>query len=225
MPRYKFVLCILISWCHFSAQSISKKFYKNENLTRETNEEHAKFSKTITKLSNGRVVTIVKQINTDEIISRTEFMDEEPFGKWICRNSWGKFEEINYEFDVNYNRKKDLDTLINQYKIRDFLTDSNFINYVAPKILSGEISIIQFIRSNLIYPRKAVEEGIKGKVFIQLIVSKKGIVEHIAVLKGAHILLDKEAVRVIRKLKFNSPAFINGEAQTLNFNVPISFKL
>ena len=152
-------------------------------------------------------------------------MDEEPFGKWICRNSWDKFEEINYEFDVNYNRKKDLDTSINQYKIRDFLTDSNFINYVAPKILSGEISIIQFIRSNLIYPRKAVEEGIKGKVFIQFIVSKKGIVEHIAVLKGAHILLDKEAVRVIRKLKFNSPAFVNGEAQTLNFNVPISFKL
>lgn len=224
MIRYTVVLFILITWSQSFAQLNTTKFYKNENLTRETDEENAKYSETNTKLSNGRNVTIVKKLNTDEIIKRTEYLNDEPYGIWICKNAWDKIEEIDYEFEINYNAKKDLDTSINQYRIKDFLIDSDAINYRAPKIFSGELSIIQFIKSNLIYPQKAVEEGIRGKVFIQFIVSKKGIVEHIAVLKGTHKLLDKEAVRVIRKLKFNSPAYINGDAQTLIFNIPFNFK-
>ena len=50
--------------------------------------------------------------------------------------------------------------------------------------------------------------------------------ENIVVKRGVDISLDKEAVRVLRELKFSSPPTVNGQAYAFKCLVlPVKYKL
>ena len=111
-------------------------------------------------------------------------------------------------------------------KNSDFFKDNDSLAYKAPKISSGEETIYQFISKNIIYPSRAIEEGIQGTVYVQLMLTKEGAVENIVVKRGINILLDKEAIRVLRQLKFSSPPTINGQVYTFKcLALPIKYRL
>jgi protein TonB len=84
---------------------------------------------------------------------------------------------------------------------------------------------MKFIVKHIVYPAEAKDQGIMGRVFIGFTLTEKGEVENVVVLRGKHILLDKEAVRVIRKLKFKNPAQSKGEGKRVCLALPISFHL
>jgi len=75
------------------------------------------------------------------------------------------------------------------------------------------------------YPKKAKIQGIQGRVFVSFIINEKGKVKNIEVAKSAHPLLDKEAVRIIKKLKKFTPAKQKGEPIAISFTIPINFRL
>ena len=57
------------------------------------------------------------------------------------------------------------------------------------------------------------------------IVTKDGQIENIVVNKGVDITLDKEAVRILRALKFSTPPLLNGRPVNICVKFPISFRL
>ncbi|MBE9468005.1 MAG: energy transducer TonB [Bacteroidetes bacterium] len=83
----------------------------------------------------------------------------------------------------------------------------------------------KYIASNIEYPKIAKENGIKGKVFIQFVVNKKGYVEQVKVVRSVDPSLDNEAIRIIKNL----PRWMPGKQQhrpvNVLFTVPINFQL
>lgn len=87
------------------------------------------------------------------------------------------------------------------------------------------MTIHEFLSRHIVYPPVARENGIMGKVYLAFTLTDKGQIENIVITKSANIFLDKEAVRVIRLLKFTTPPITNGQAKSLCLTLPISFKL
>jgi protein TonB len=109
--------------------------------------------------------------------------------------------------------------------IEDYFSNYQEIGYIAPKISTGEMTLHQFIGQNIEYPRLAREQGIMGVVYVSFMILSTGEIDNIKIKRGKNIFLDKEAVRVIRKLKFSSPPTYKGIPYKICLTIPITFKM
>ena len=89
----------------------------------------------------------------------------------------------------------------------------------------GMDGIREWLSTNVVYPQEAIELGIEGKVFLRFIVSKRGKIQNLVILRHADPLLEKEALRAMRKMPLWLPARKNGKPIDSEFNLHITFKL
>ena len=75
------------------------------------------------------------------------------------------------------------------------------------------------------YPRSAAKKGIEGRVICQFTVKKDGSIENIIIMRGVHKSLDKEAVRIIKKMPKWKPGKSKGENVDYKYTIPVEFKL
>ena len=94
-----------------------------------------------------------------------------------------------------------------------------------PQFPGGDAALISFLNENIMYPPKAAQDKIEGKVIVQFLVKKTGIIDKVKVLRSVRKDLDDEAVRVINMMPQFHPAKQNGEAVDMLYTVPVSFKL
>ena len=93
------------------------------------------------------------------------------------------------------------------------------------KFPCGATAMRNFISSHIMYPDYAKEAGIEGRCFISFVVEKDGSLSSIVVVKSAHPLLDKEAIRVIKLMPNWIPASNAGKPVRLKVFVPVKFSL
>ena len=74
------------------------------------------------------------------------------------------------------------------------------VQYVAPSFKGGDDGIKAFLLKNFKNPSE--REQVDGRIVVALIVNTKGNVEQFYVVRSVSTTLDKEAVRVCRKMKF-----------------------
>jgi hypothetical protein len=103
----------------------------------------------------------------------------------------------------------------------DPLKNMDSLGYIAPKAIVR----INNITSQMIYHDKAIDEGLMDEVQIGFKISETAEVVDFYVLKGAHPLLDKEALRCFRLLKFESPAMINGVPKAICMKQRFTFRM
>lgn len=90
----------------------------------------------------------------------------------------------------------------------------------------GEAELLKWIGANIQYPTMAQEEGVQGRVVVQFVVEKNGAIGQVKVVRGKHPDLDKEAMRVVKKIpKKFTPAKQNGQTVRSWFTLPVMFKL
>ena len=94
-----------------------------------------------------------------------------------------------------------------------------------PQFPGGADAMEQFIKINIKYPTSAKERKIQGKVYVGFVVEKDGTITGIRVRKGAHELLDKEAVRVIKSMPNWKPGSVRGKIVRVRHTIPIIFAL
>jgi len=82
-----------------------------------------------------------------------------------------------------------------------------------------------YVSENLRYPREAMEKGISGKVFVQFVVNREGLIENVTVVKGLDPLLDKEAIRVVANSPAWTPGKHEGKRVKVRYTFPIVFTL
>jgi len=70
----------------------------------------------------------------------------------------------------------------------------------TPEFIGGVEKLYEYLGNNINYPEQAKDFSIQGKVFVQFVVWKDGSIRDVKVVKGAHKLLDKEALRVITNM-------------------------
>lgn len=224
IKRYLLILLLVfVAGNVFFAQSSQTRYYKTEDLQKEVGPESGKFSVTITQTADGLTIKEIKNLKKNTVILSETYNDDEPYGVWIHRSNTDDVI-YDYNFRLVYSKEVCADTLTG-LKVDDFFKDKAELGYAAPKFMNGETSIQQYISHNLELSPRAKEEKLNGTVLVGFTVSKTGQVENVHVLSGTHIILDKEAVRVIRHLTFSSPPVLNGIKESFCTVVPVEFKL
>ena len=96
---------------------------------------------------------------------------------------------------------------------------------VLPKFPGGTEALLSFIKDNLKYPQKAIDEQTEGRVIIRFVVNSNGEISDPTILKGINKNLDQAAIDVINKLPRWKPGQQDGQPVSVRFTLPIVFKL
>jgi len=89
----------------------------------------------------------------------------------------------------------------------------------------GELGLRKFITKSVRYPNIARENNIQGKVYVRFVVTKKGKVDKVQILRGVDPLLDKEALRVVKSLPDWDPGEQRNKKVSVWYTLPINFQL
>ena len=108
--------------------------------------------------------------------------------------------------------------------------EEEYIEYyyqeIMPEFPGGMSELMKFIQKNMQYPKIAIKKGIEGRVICQFTVKKDGSIENVIIIRGLHKSLDKEAVRVIKKMpKWKPGKDYEGQVQDCKYTIPVTFKL
>ena len=94
-----------------------------------------------------------------------------------------------------------------------------------PSFPGGQAALMNYLNNNIKYPVIAEENGIKGRVVVQFVVGKDGHISDVKVAKSVDPSLDKEAVRVVKAMPKWIPGKQNGQAVTVRYTLPVTFRL
>ncbi|MCM1370046.1 MAG: energy transducer TonB [Candidatus Amulumruptor caecigallinarius] len=89
----------------------------------------------------------------------------------------------------------------------------------------GMPALMKWLSNNIRYPEAAQQNDIQGKVIVKFVVEKDGSIGNVTVLKGVDRDLDREAIRVVKKMPKWQAGKNNGVAVRSYFNLPVTFKL
>ena len=94
-----------------------------------------------------------------------------------------------------------------------------------PTFPGGEAALMKYLSSHLQYPTMAAENNIQGKVIVQFVVTKTGKVGDVKFVRSVDKDLDREAIRVCKSLPNFVPGRQNGQAVSVWYTLPVTFKL
>ena len=94
-----------------------------------------------------------------------------------------------------------------------------------PQFPGGEAALLKYLASHINYPPMAAENGIQGRVIVQFVVDKTGKVGEVKLVRTVDKDLDNEAVRVCKSLPKFTPGRQNGQAVSVWYTLPVTFKL
>jgi protein TonB len=83
----------------------------------------------------------------------------------------------------------------------------------------------KWVSERIVYPNAAISLGKTGKLVIKFSIDKNGEVQDVKVIKSSNILLDSEAIRVVKSSPAWKPAKQHNREVKQNFLIPIVFKL
>ncbi|MBP6661595.1 MAG: energy transducer TonB [Paludibacter sp.] len=93
-----------------------------------------------------------------------------------------------------------------------------------PKFPGGDKALLNYIYRNTKYPTEAYKKKQEGKVIVQFVINKLGLVENAKVARNVSPLLDKEALRVVNSFPAWIPGIQNELNVAVNMTLPIIFK-
>jgi TonB family protein len=96
---------------------------------------------------------------------------------------------------------------------------------VNPEYVGGDEAMLNYLAKNIKYPESALKDSVGGKVFVSLVINKKGAVNAVNVLRGPREDLNNEAVRVISKMPDWVPGEKSGKKVDVKIVIPINFKV
>jgi periplasmic protein TonB len=94
-----------------------------------------------------------------------------------------------------------------------------------PDYPGGYDAMMNFIRSNMVYPPAARRLGIEGTVYVSFVVNKTGTISDVQILRGISKECDQEAIRVVSKMPNWLPGKQNGHLVNVRFTLPLKFRL
>lgn len=89
----------------------------------------------------------------------------------------------------------------------------------------GQAALMKWLSQNIRYPEAAQQNDIQGRVVVKFVVEKDGSIGQVSIAKGVDKDLDREAIRVVKKMPKWQPGKNNGVAVRSYFNLPVTFKL
>jgi periplasmic protein TonB len=123
--------------------------------------------------------------------------------------------------DISEDLAKDIEQSTLQH---DAAHSNSSLNDVNSPIKAMETELRRYILQNTKYPDSALNKKINGLVLVQFILTSKGDITNISLLKNANPILDREALRVVKSIPHNRPVVIKGKPVMVMYKIPIVFK-
>ncbi|MDR1683527.1 MAG: TonB family protein [Candidatus Symbiothrix sp.] len=95
----------------------------------------------------------------------------------------------------------------------------------APIFDPAHGNLLQWLSKNIRYPIDAIEMGQEGKVILRFVVEMDGSIGNVQILRSLYPSLDREAVRVVKKMPKWTPGMKQGKAVRVYYTLPIKFKI
>jgi len=185
-------------------------------------------------------IKIIKGLSEPIDESVIQLIDNMP--SWnSARNKYGKRIEAFVTLPIKVEKSLPEITEVEEVAVDDwFVEDGSFIpnrtikddstkvyDVVAidPEFIGGEKAMTKFIADNFIYPDSARINEEQGVVYVQFVVSKKGNVEDVKVLRGVSKSIDKEAIRIISIMPKWRPGEQAGKPVNVRYVLPIRASL
>ena len=89
----------------------------------------------------------------------------------------------------------------------------------------AETGFREYIKENTLYPVKAQENGITGRVYVDFTINTDGSVSDARLLRGVDPQLDNEALRVISASPKWTPGKQKGKLVKVKYQFPVNFQL
>jgi TonB family protein len=97
---------------------------------------------------------------------------------------------------------------------------------VKPRFNGGDANeFSRWVNSHLTYPDQAKKDKISGRVTLQFTVGADGVVRDAKVIRGAHEILDAEALRVVSASPNWEPGIQKGNPVAVTYIFPVIFQL
>ena len=94
-----------------------------------------------------------------------------------------------------------------------------------PEFPGGMPAMIEFLQTNLNYPKDAKKQKVGGRVLVMFVVETDGSMSNVRVAKKIFPSLDAEALRVVKAMPKWNPGKEKGKPVRVNFTLPIVFSL
>lgn len=94
-----------------------------------------------------------------------------------------------------------------------------------PEFPGGQAALLKWISDNIKYPEVAEDNGIQGRVVCTFVVERDGSITDVQVARSIDPSLDKEAVRVLKKMPRWNPGKQKGQPVRVKYTVPVTFKM
>ena len=135
-------------------------------------------------------------------------------------------EEIEVDLDIEMTDETVIEEAIFEEPEEEEVADEIFVIVEKmPTYPGGVQAFYKYVKKKMKYPSQARRMGIEGKVFVQFVVGKDGVISEVKVIRGVGAGCDEEAIRVIKNSPRWSPGKQRGKAVKVRMVLPITFKL
>jgi TonB family protein len=211
-----FLIFVLFVFKVQGQDTISKDYLKHRFYDK-VDERKAKYIKFKVQELDGAITKIGYLKKPYRLLFKESIKDGEQVGKWLNYSENGELtQELDFDFKLSYEPQK-LDSFSSSFY------KSKGVNIEEATFPEGNFRI--YVQRNVIYPTIAAEGGIKGKVVIVYLVDENGQISDIQVKQRLNPLLEKECVRIIKQSPTWKPAFSNGHAIKISYEIPVVFQL
>lgn len=93
---------------------------------------------------------------------------------------------------------------------------------IKPEPKKGIQHFYNYIAKNFTYTRASLRNKVKGKIIIQFVVDKEGVIVEPKIIKGLGYGLDEEAIRVLISYDKWTPAFQKGRKVRCSYLLPLT---
>ncbi|GAB2673191.1 hypothetical protein GCM10027036_28290 [Flavihumibacter cheonanensis] len=205
-----------------------KKFYFKSFFDRvKSPQKGADFVETVTVGADSITHVEIRHITLDQIVLDAFLKKDEPVGMWYYHLANGG-RLLNYDFNLVYgsaapDSAEKAFFVPNLPEITNLLVDVPEKKYVAPVLATGDGDLSEFMQNNLVFPYYSMVNKQYGRVLIGLQIDEEGTVSRITVENGVNVYLDKEAMRIMKKIRFRSGAKLDGQPKRIYYRLYISF--
>ena len=94
-----------------------------------------------------------------------------------------------------------------------------------PEFPGGMPALIEFLQTNIKYPKDAIKQEVGGRVMVMFVVETDGSISNVRVARKVFPSLDEEAVRVVKAMPKWKPGKEKGRLVRVNYTLPVVFSI
>ena len=173
---------------------------------------------------NGQATYQMSVESKSDTTRKTLFVEQGPYENGFKQGIWtGQYADGSYTYEEKYDKG-----VCQSGTART--NGRTPVQYTTlgqpPEFAGGMQGLGQFLATNLQYPISAQRAGVQGRVFVTFTVCTDGTLCDYDVLKGVSPDVDKEALRVVKRMSGRwKPGVQRGEKVRVKYNLPINFTL